>query len=216
MRQLTQMYFLRDGSLDYLPQFYAVQKLHSFFSLHNIKYYVTGCFARMCYNSKELTDDLDILTINCELNYLVHELRQDLSISNIVVKHKSIKFSMNINDVVMRVDLILAPSNFNYGEPNNSFGPFCVLSLPKLVEHYLFLMDERMLSFTQITKYLSGVQNLIEHKKLDRSFGLLLSEPYQPVFNILIDFRDEENPKMDPFDLLSHIESFGCKFENVQ
>ena len=54
MSALYQLYFLKDGSSN-LPHYIAVQRLHSLFSLQ----YVTGCFACMCYDSKEFTDDLD-------------------------------------------------------------------------------------------------------------------------------------------------------------
>lgn len=181
---------------------------------YDVEFYICGGLARMCYGSGELTRDVDVLIPSRSWNHFKRCLPSLPDGSYQCVSDSENRVELQVrNGSSLRVDFILdSVPGFPYVV--DSSYPFKILSLDNLVHHYFCLMDSHVLTERQYWHFVSGIQSLMERKKLTTSHSAKLPEEYRDVFCLLLKWSvdEEEDSDFDMHDLMKYIQERGCNW----
>jgi len=179
-----------------------------------------GCFARICFGSTELTNDLDILVPHPCWN----DLADLISKSNIfTLKSQSEgRIKIRIQGEFGLVDFICDATNLDYGPPDSAFS-FKAFPVNKLLEHYFYLLDRFRREGQKCLKFLVSIQQIIESCDLEHNFAEQLPLDFRVLFDLLVTWKEEiyestsgedsGEEKYDQSSLLRDIQHYGAKIK---
>jgi len=188
---------------------------------HDIEYRICGCFARICFGSNELTNDLDILIPYSNWS----DLADLVSNSNIFTLKSQSESRIKIGvqgEVELVVDFICDETNLDYGPPDSALN-FKAFPVNKLLEHYFCLLDRYRMEGQKCLKFLVSIQQIIESCDLEHNFAEQLPRDFRVLFDILVTWKEEiyestsdddsVEEKYDQSSLLRDIQHHGAKIK---